>query len=85
MGLYIGCVELHAGWVGIYARYVGAHAMLLGVLPGLTVNSSQVKNKYIFSQSFYSECFSKDGHYAESQHFLWPFNYIQTDSKITIH
>ena len=32
------------------------------------VNSSQVKNRYIFSQSFHSECFSKDGNYAESQH-----------------
>ena len=51
-------------------------------------NSSQVKNQYTLSQSFHSKCFSKDGNYPESQHFVWPFNYkmyIQNDSKITIH
>ena len=51
----------------------------------IILNSSQVKNKYIFSQSYHSECFSKDENYAESQHFLWPFNYIQNDSKMINH
>ena len=46
-----------------------------------TINSSQVQIKYEFSKPFRSKPFSKDGNHAESEQFLWPFNYIQNNYK----
>ena len=48
------------------------------------INSSQVKIKYEFSKPFRSERFSKDGNHAESEQFLWLFNYIQNNYKTII-
>ena len=48
------------------------------------LNSSQVKIEYKFSKSFRSESFSKDENHAESEQFLWPFNYIQSNYKTII-
>ena len=48
------------------------------------VNSSQVKIKYEFSKPFRSKRFSKDGNHAESEQFLWPFNYLQSNYKTII-
>ena len=48
------------------------------------INSSQVKIKYKFSKPFHSKRFSKDGNRAESEQFLWPFNYIQRNYKTII-
>ena len=49
------------------------------------VKSSQVKIKYEFSKPFRSKPFSKDGNDAESEQFLWPFNYIENNYKTFIH
>ena len=48
------------------------------------LNSSQIQIKYEFSNSFRSKRFSKDGNHAESEQFLWPFNYIQSHYKTII-
>ena len=50
----------------------------------LCLNSSQVKIKYKFSKLFRSKRFSKDENHAESEHFLWPFNYLQNTYKTII-
>ena len=48
------------------------------------LNSSQVKIKQEFSKPFHSKRFSKDENHAESEQFLWPFNYIQNNYKTII-
>ena len=58
---------------------------LYALQQALVLNSGQVKFKYEFSKTFRSKHFSKDGSHAESEQFLWPFNYIQNNYKIFIH
>ena len=44
-----------------------------------SLNSSQVKIKYEFSKPFRSKRFSKYEGHAESEQFLWSFNYLRNN------
>ena len=54
------------------------------ILNNWILNFSEVKIKYEFSKPFRSKRFSKDENHAQSEEYLWPFNYIQSNYKTII-